>query len=105
MESIEDVVKALIIDVRFLLPSPLNQENLNIDIFITSFETIYLTKIIITNFANHFFEYVIIGNNANLNRHKSNLFIYITLEKYTSDEFYGIIIDVGASKQLTAGYK
>jgi hypothetical protein len=31
-------------------------------------------------------------------------FTYITTERYTSKEFYGVIIDIGASKKSTAGY-
>ena len=36
---------------------------------------------------------------------KQNLFVYITIERYTPKEFYGIIINIGASKKSTAGYK
>lgn len=83
-------------DIRFSLPFPFDQIKLNIDIFITSFKTILLTKIITTNLPNCFFEHIITGNNPNLNRHKSDLFIYIALERYISDEFYEIMIDSGA---------
>jgi len=31
-------------------------------------------------------------------------FAYITTERYTLKEFYGVIIDTGASKKSTAGY-
>jgi len=31
-------------------------------------------------------------------------FAYITTERYTLKEFYGVIIDIGASKKSTAGY-
>jgi hypothetical protein len=31
--------------------------------------------------------------------------MYITTERYTSKESYGVIIDIGASKKSTAGYK
>jgi len=36
--------------------------------------------------------------------HKQDLFAYITTERYTPKEFYGVIIDIGASKKSTAGY-
>ena len=35
---------------------------------------------------------------------EQDLFIYITTERYTPKEFYGIIIDTGVSKKSTAGY-
>jgi len=31
-------------------------------------------------------------------------FIYITTERYTPKEFYGVIINIGASKKSTIGY-
>jgi len=31
-------------------------------------------------------------------------FAYITTERYTPKEFYGVIIDTGASKKSTVGY-
>ena len=32
-------------------------------------------------------------------------FIYITIERYTLKEFYGVIIDINASKKSTIGYR
>ena len=32
-------------------------------------------------------------------------FAYITTERYTSKEFYGVIIDISASKKSTTGYR
>src|SRR6266571_1941853 len=37
--------------------------------------------------------------------HKQDPFAYITTERYTPKEFYGVIIDTGASKKSTAGYR
>ena len=37
--------------------------------------------------------------------YKQDLFIYITIEYYTPKEFYGIIIDIGASKKSITGYR
>ena len=37
--------------------------------------------------------------------HKQNPFIYITIEYYTPKKFYGVIIDINASKKSTAGYR
>jgi len=31
-------------------------------------------------------------------------FVYITIECYAPKEFYGVIIDIGASKKSTIGY-
>src|ERR1700733_4496465 len=36
--------------------------------------------------------------------YKQDLFAYITIECYTPKEFYGVIIDIGASKKSTVGY-
>jgi hypothetical protein len=36
--------------------------------------------------------------------HEQDLFAYITTERYTPKEFYGVMIDTGASKKSTAGY-
>jgi len=35
---------------------------------------------------------------------EQDLFIYITMERYTPKEFYGVIIDIGAFKKSTIGY-
>jgi hypothetical protein len=35
---------------------------------------------------------------------EQDLFVYITTERYTPKEFYGVIIDTGASKKSTIGY-
>ena len=35
---------------------------------------------------------------------EQDLFIYITIEYYTPKEFYGVIINIGASKKSTTGY-
>jgi len=36
--------------------------------------------------------------------YKQDPFAYITTERYTPKEFYGVIIDIGASKKSTIGY-
>jgi len=36
--------------------------------------------------------------------YKQDPFTYITTERYTPREFYGVIIDIGASKKSTTGY-
>jgi hypothetical protein len=37
--------------------------------------------------------------------YKQDLFAYITIERYTPKEFYGVIINTGASKKSTIGYR
>ena len=92
------------IDIGFSSPSPLDKKKLNTDTFITSFGIIHLAKTITTNLANCFFEYALTGSNHDSEHYKSDLFTYITLERYISDEFYEIMNDTRASKQSTAGY-
>jgi len=36
---------------------------------------------------------------------EQDLFAYITIERYTPKEFYGVIINIGASKKSTVGYR
>ena len=36
--------------------------------------------------------------------YKQDLFAYITTERYTPKEFYGVIIDIGASKKSITSY-
>ena len=36
---------------------------------------------------------------------KQDLFAYITTEYYTPKEFYGVIINISASKKSTTGYR
>src|SRR6202021_710326 len=36
--------------------------------------------------------------------YKQDLFAYIIIKRYTPKEFYGVIIDIGASKKSTVGY-
>jgi len=37
--------------------------------------------------------------------YKQDPFVYITIERYTPKEFYGVIINIGASKKSTVGYR
>jgi len=37
--------------------------------------------------------------------HEQDPFAYITTERYTPKKFYGVIIDIGASKKSTIGYR
>ena len=42
---------------------------------------------------------------TNIMDYKQDLFAYITTERYTPKEFYGVIINTGASRKSTAGYR
>jgi hypothetical protein len=36
---------------------------------------------------------------------EQDLFAYVTIERYTPKEFYGVIIDIGTFKKSTIGYR
>ena len=36
---------------------------------------------------------------------EQDLFVYITIERYTPKEFYSVIIDIGTFKKSTIGYR
>lgn len=78
------------IDIGFSSPSPLDQENLNTDTFITSFGIIHSAQTMSTNLANRSFDHAITGSNSGLQHHESDPFTYITSERYNPDEFHGI---------------
>ena len=50
---------------------------------------------------NHFISTPVI----NVTDHEQDLFIYITIERYTPKEFYSVMIDIGALKKSTTGYR
>ena len=59
-----------------------------------------------TDLADQSFIYII--TSTNLTAYHNNdldLFAYITTSQYTSNKFYRIIINTGALKRLTAGYR
>ena len=68
-----------------------------------------------TVLANRFFLHLITPENPPVNTpirpvtnstdYEQDLFVYITTKRYTSKEFYSIIIDIGAFKKSTAGYR
>ena len=41
----------------------------------------------------------------NVTDREQDLFVYITIERYTPKEFYSVIINIGASKKSTIGYR
>jgi len=46
-----------------------------------------------------------VGPVTDVTDRKQDPFAYITTERYTPKEFYGVIIDIGASKKSTIGYR
>ena len=36
---------------------------------------------------------------------EQDLFIYITIKRYTPKNFYGVIINISTSKKFTVGYR
>ena len=62
-----------------------------------------------TILADYSFVYLIMPKNYSASTpiidYKQDPFAYITTEHYTPKEFYGIIINTGASKKSTAGYR
>ena len=68
-----------------------------------------------TVLADRSFIYLIIPKNWPINTpvrpiidvtdREQDLFAYITIERYTPKEFYGVIINTGASKKSTVGYR
>jgi hypothetical protein len=58
------------------------------------------------NLADQSFAHAVTGNypiNNNINN--SDPFAYTITNQYTPNEFYRIMIDTGASKKLTTGYR
>ena len=42
---------------------------------------------------------------TNIIDYEQDLFAYITTERYTPKEFYSVIINIGASRKSTIGYR
>ena len=64
---------------------------------------------ITTVLANYSFIHLVVPKNhfisTPITDYKQDLFIYITIERYTPKEFYSVIIDTGALKKSTIGYR
>src|ERR1700721_4026868 len=67
---------------------------------------------ITTILANRSFLHLIIPKNYSIStliidviNYKQDLFAYITTERYTPKKFYSVIINIGASKKSTIGYR
>src|SRR6266567_8917936 len=64
---------------------------------------------IMTVLADRSFIYLVAPKNHSASTpiidYKQDPFIYITIERYTPKEFYGVMIDTGASKKSTTSYR
>ena len=65
-----------------------------------------------TILADYSFIYLVVPKNHSASTpvidiidYKQDLFAYITTERYTPKEFYSIMIDTGAFKKSTVGYR
>ena len=93
------------------------QEQETLETFLTTFRPFIDSQAfnIITILANRLFIHLIALKNqsasipdisvTDITDHKQDLFIYITIERYTPKEFYSVIINIGASKKSTIGYR
>ena len=102
-----DEMEALIIDV----PSPPSATLIdeNSEAFFTSLGLVEKAEEMATTLADRSFSHSLftigkVSPNATCNTIDSDPFAYIATDRYSSDKFYGIMIDTGASKHSTAGY-
>jgi hypothetical protein len=114
LSSIDEAIEALI--VTDTLPNEDNSEP--VEHFITSFGALEPQRAfdITTNLANQSLTHALTGTDTTSNSTvtdstatdstatDSDPFIYTTTSRYTSDVFYGVMIDTGASRKSTAGY-
>ena len=111
-ESLNKLMEALIID--FNLDT---QEQETLETFLTTFRPFIDSQAFntITVLANRSFIHLIIPKNQPISIPirpiidvidcEQDLFAYITIERYTPKEFYSVIINIGASKKSTIGYR
>jgi len=77
-------------------------------LFFTSFRTIQHKKAIntVTNLTDQSFTYMITNTNPTAHYNDDlDPFTYTTTSQYTSNKFYRVIINIGALKRSTTGYK
>jgi len=107
-EPSDELIKALIID--FDLEA---QEQETSKMFLTTFGPFTDSQVfnIMTVLADHSFIHSVAPEShsastsvTDITNHEQDPFAYITTECYTPKEFYGVIIDTGASKKSTANY-
>ena len=111
-QSLNKLIEALIIN--FNLDT---QEYKTLETFLTTFRPFTDGQAfnITTVLANYLFIHLIAPKNQpisisvrpiiDITDRKQDLFVYITTERYTPKEFYSVIINIGASKKSTIGYR
>ena len=111
-ESLNKLIEALIIN--FNLDT---QEQETLETFLTTFRPFTDGQAfnIITVLADRSFIHLIAPKKqpvsipvrpiTDVTDREQDLFIYITTKRYTPKEFYGVIINIGASKKSTIGYR
>jgi hypothetical protein len=114
--DLTDEMEALIVNLPALPPIPDNPSN--VETFITSFGPVENAnaEIMTTNLANRSLSHFLTNNlhtsmkmthppdPVHTCMKHTDPFTYITTDRYTSEVFYGIMIDSGASTRSTAGY-
>jgi hypothetical protein len=90
--------------IDFELPEP--AEGDQAELFLTSFGEMQCQEAIeaTTALANRSFAHALVRTAPTAADDKSDPFAYTTTSRYTSDRFYGVMIDTGASKRSTAGW-
>ena len=102
-DDLDDAMEALIIDIESPPTTPVQDKA---EGFFCSSGAIYQAEAITSDLANRSLDHAITGTSpvAGNDNLESNPFAYTTSNRYTSKEFYGVMIDTGASKRSTAGY-
>jgi hypothetical protein len=98
----DEAVNNLIID--FESPEPAGGGD-QAELFLTSFGKMQCQEAIkgITALADRSFAHALVRTAPTAADDKSDPFAYTTTSRYTSDRFYGVMIDTGALKRSTAG--
>ena len=93
------------------------QEQETLETFLTTFRPFIDSQAFntITVLANYSFIHLIIPKNQPISisirpiidiiDRKQDLFVYITIKRYTPKEFYSVIINIDTSKKSTIGYR
>jgi hypothetical protein len=113
--DLTDEMKTLIVNLPALPPIPDNSANA--ETFMTSFDPVQNAEILTTNLANRSLSHFL-TNNLHTSMKMTHPpdpvhtcmkdidpFTYIIIDRYTSEMFYGIMIDSKASVRSTAGYE
>ena len=92
LKLINRLTKALILDIQSPLPQTYNQDDL-------------AKQFLTTDLENRSFAYTVTATDpTDDNGPNTDPFAYIITSRYTSDEFYGIMVDTRVSKNSTARY-